>query len=126
MSTLEEGISLKTGQGCPVDHKNLSHQKTVRSKEETEGPKVEVDAAGVWHIRGFEEARFILRHPDTKQAGFKAEVIDKVPGMVNKAILYLEGPAHNQQRKQTARFFTPKTVSSNYEQLMINLVDELI
>ena len=38
----------------------------------------------------------------------------------------MEGKAHQQQRKQTARFFTPKTVSSNYRQFMETLSDQLV
>ena len=33
-------------------------------------------------------------------------------------ILYQEGKEHNEQRKQTARFFSPRAVSDNYRELM--------
>jgi cytochrome P450 len=61
------------------------------------------------------------------QAGFNADVVEKTSSSsTNKPILYQEGKVHNQQRKQTARFFTPKTVSSNYRQLVEMLSDRLI
>jgi cytochrome P450 len=41
-------------------------------------------------------------------------------------ILYQEGKEHNEQRKQTARFFTPKAVSDNYRQMMNKMADKLI
>ena len=46
--------------------------------------------------------------------------------MKNRPILYQEGKVHQQQRKQTARFFTPKTVSTNYRQFMEQLADQLV
>ena len=41
-------------------------------------------------------------------------------------ILYQEGKEHNEQRKQTARFFSPRTVSENYRELMEEFVGDLI
>ena len=75
---------------------------------------------------GFEEARAILRSSATKQAGFSSEQVRKLPGITNEPVLFMEGKAHQQQRKLTARFFTPKTVSSNYRQFMETLADQLV
>lgn len=114
------------GPRCPIDHNAWSHQKTARAAEPISTPIVR-DAAGVWQVRGFEEARTILRSANTKQAGFKAELLERLPtGIRNSPILYQEGKAHQLQRKQTARFFTPKTVSSDYRALMERLADELV
>lgn len=110
---------------CPVDHSVLSYQKAVRHVE-VSSPLLACDEHGVWHVRGFHEARAILRSSDTVQAGFGADFMEMVPGMTNMPILYLEGKEHNQQRKQTARFFAPKTVSTSYRQLMETLSDKLI
>jgi cytochrome P450 len=110
---------------CPVEHSSLSYQKTSRSTEVSITP-LERDAQGVWQVYGFEEARAILRSSATRQAGFNADQLAKIPGITNKPILYMEGKAHQQQRKQTARFFTPKTVSSNYRQFMETLSDQLV
>lgn len=116
---------------CPVDHSAWSRQKTASISDPTDsdepaGPPLERDASGVWHVRGFQEARAILRSDFTKQAGFGAQQIEQVSGFLKPAILFQEGPIHHQQRKQTARFFTPKAVDSNYRQLMNKLTDELI
>ncbi len=110
---------------CPIDHSAISEQKTTRSVE-LAGRAIEQDEQGVWHVRSFNAARAILRSPDTKQAGFNAEIVTHVPGQTNIPILYQEGKAHQLQRKQTARFFTPKTVSENYRQLMEKLSDDII
>jgi cytochrome P450 len=53
-------------------------------------------------------------------------VINRVAGAGNVPILYQEGKVHQQQRKQTARFFTPKAVSRDYRRLMETLADDLI
>ena len=113
----------------PVEHGSLSYQKTSRNagaSPETSSTPLQRDAQGVWQVHGFEEARTVLRSSATRQAGFNAEQLEKIPGVTNKPILYMEGKAHQQQRKQTARFFTPKTVSSSYRQFMETLADQFV
>jgi cytochrome P450 len=111
---------------CPIDHAAVSQKKTGKAAELAEALDIERAAGGSWHIRGFQEARAILRSPNTRQAGFRADVISRISGAGNVPILYQEGKAHQQQRKQTARFFTPKTVSRDYRRLMERLADNLI
>lgn len=132
MNTPTERIDLRPAERdgaqprCPIDHTTWSQQKTARAAEPTSVP-IERDAEGVWQVRGCEEARTILRSAHTKQAGFKAELLEQLPtGIKNSPILYQEGKAHQLQRRQTARFFTPRAVSSDYRLLMERLADELI
>ena len=108
----------KQSRGCPIDHSAFSRQKTAPVVEPIALP-IEQDETGTWHIRGFDEARSILRNANTRQAGFGAEQIGNEEMIQNKPILYQEGKVHLHQRKQTARFFTPKTVSSNYRQFIV-------
>jgi cytochrome P450 len=126
---LSERQSLKDGHAalqnrCPIEHTTYSRQKTAR--HEITGPRIQRDAAGVWQVRGFEEARAVLRSSETRQAGFGAEMLVRIPGQSNQPILFQEGKVHLQQRKQTARFFTPKTVSTSYRQMMETLSEQLI
>jgi len=110
---------------CPIDHSKLSRQKTdLRPDSSTQA--VERDAQGVWHVRGFDAARTILRGTDTQQGGFNAPTVMNVKVLINLPILYLEGKAHLSQRRQTARFFTPKTVTTDYSAFIEALADELI
>jgi cytochrome P450 len=109
--------------GCPVDH--APRRKSVRDAGRGSA-RLERDAAGVWHARGFDEVRAILRDANSRQAGFNAEMLVSRATMPNRPILYQEGKAHLEQRKQTARFFTPKTVSANYRRLMEAQADRLI
>lgn len=111
--------------GCPVDCAARSERKSARAGEPG-GVAIERDAAGVWHVRGFEQARAVLRAAETKQAGFRAEVLAHLPALRNLPILYQEGKVHQEQRRQTARFFTPKMVSASYRGLMERLSDQLI
>ena len=113
--------------GCPVDHSQYyGYQKTTRVVEPPDR-SIEQDANGLWHVRDFELARAVLRSTDVKQAGFKAEIIEKIPSMMtNPPILYMEGKEHLEQRKQTARYFTPATTSKNYRDFMTDLADQLI
>lgn len=126
MIETERTSPLDVGQPrCPVDHRSLSQQKTARVVEPVDRP-IECDSAGVWHVRGYHEARTILRGSATKQAGFNAELIERIPGAMRPPILYQEGNDHHTQRKQTARFFTPKAVSADYGALMEALSDRII
>ena len=110
---------------CPVDHAALSQRKTTRSHERV-GKPVECDASGVWHLRGHAQARGVLRSADTKQAGFNAELLERMPRKMRPPILYQEGQPHHEQRRQTARFFSPKAVSANYRDIMEELADGAI
>lgn len=110
---------------CPIDHEARARQKTAQVVEPA-GVPVERDERGVWHIRGFAEARAILRSSSTTQAGFNADMIGGVPGLMNKPMLYQDGKPHDLQRKQTAKFFAPKTVSANYRELMERQADQLV
>jgi cytochrome P450 len=116
---------VETRARCPVDHPAVLEQKTARTTE-AGGAPTERDAAGIWHVRKFADARTILRSTNTKQAGFRADVIERLPGAMNLPMLYQEGKAHQLQRKQTARFFTPSAVSENYRELMEVQVSHLV
>jgi cytochrome P450 len=124
-ATTQQDVSANTPARCPIDHRAFSQQKTPPVIEPI-GKSIEHDTTtGVWHIYSFEVARKILRSPNTIQAGFNADLIATLPNQ-NPPILYQDGKEHQLQRKQTARFFTPKTVSDNYRTLMENLSDKII
>src|SRR5215207_6729702 len=78
---------------CPVDHTAFSQQKRAQVSGSA-GQPLDRDAAGVWHVYNFAEARAILRQTDTKQAGFRAELIERMPRRMKLPVLYQEGEAH--------------------------------
>ncbi|WP_053057824.1 cytochrome P450 [Rubrobacter aplysinae] len=112
--------------GCPVDHAALSQRKTVRTVEAPAREAVEQGPDGVWHVRGHAQTREVLRSTEVKQAGFNAELLQKMPGEMRAPILYQEGKPHNEQRAKTARFFSPRAVSENYRGLMEEFAGGLI
>ncbi|MBV8086584.1 MAG: cytochrome P450 [Chloroflexi bacterium] len=89
-------------------------------------PRVELDVDGVWHVRGFAEARQLLRSADTQQAGFNADFVLGQSSVIDPPILYLEGPPHHDQRRDTAKFFTPVTVAKRYQARMEGTADRLL
>jgi cytochrome P450 len=107
--------------GCPVHH----GRKTIGEQSH---PSAEIyqDAQGVWHITGYAQARAILRSDVTKQAGFMAEDVQMAGFLTALPMLYLEGDAHRELRRQTAPFFTPVATSSQYRDLMGDYADEVI
>lgn len=74
----------------------------------------------------FAQARAILRNPNVKQAGFLAEQVGRIGTAARQPILFLEGEAHRVQRSATARFFTPRIVTTHHRELMADISDQLI
>ncbi len=85
-------------------------------------PRVEEDAAGVWHIRGYAEAKDLLKE-DLLQDGFNAEDINKI-GL--DPVLYQHGEVHRKQRAAIAKYFSPATVSQKHTAMMERAADEII
>jgi cytochrome P450 len=130
METMENNVQteqpIASSASCPFDEQALSWQKTAPPNTVKNVEAIERDEAGVWHIYSYEAAKALLRNTNTKQAGFNANLIERLPNTGNIPVLYQEGKEHQLQRKQTARFFTPKAVSDNYRQLMEKYSDQLV
>lgn len=116
----------ETVQQCPIDHEALS----LRRMPHTNGdqPSVLQDDKGVWHIHSYDIAKKIMRGQKTRQAGFGSEMVRELPGniMQKEPVLYQDGPEHKTQRRELARFFTPKTTSTQYRDLMEQYADEMV
>ncbi len=108
-----------------IDALILPDSKTNRAPHEVRSPRIECDSRGVWHIRGFAEAKSIL-NGETTQAGFNAELANKMPGNMIKPVLFQDGKPHLEQRRQTARFFTPTTVQDRYRPIMERYADKIL
>ncbi|MFE4663541.1 cytochrome P450 [Streptomyces sp. NPDC056716] len=76
---------------------------------------------GVWEVRGYDEARAVLRSTATVQAGLGIETVEKLPPSVRRPVLYRDGPEHREHRRQTARFFTPRRVDEHYREVMVRV-----
>lgn len=102
---------------------NASHSKTTRCPERG---KLEADANGVWHAYSHADVKTLLRLDGTRQAGFKAELVGRMPRGMRLPVLYQEGAEHRTQRSEIAKFFTPATISKSYRPFMERLADALI
>lgn len=99
-------------------------RKVARS--DTGGCPVNLDSNNVWRIRGHAAARAVLRSTDTEQAGLGVETVRKMPSRVRRPVLYRDGPEHRDDRRQTARFFTPRRVDEQYRDLMRDVAEAQI
>lgn len=94
---------------CPFDH--------ATDKRKSAGVATGRGVAAA-SVHGFEPVRAVLRNEDARQAGFKAELVERFKGMARPPILYLHSEAHRHQRSGTARFFVPKVVATRYRTVM--------
>lgn len=83
------------------------------------------DAHGVWHVRGYAEAKAILLAATT-QAGFNAELVAQMPIRIKQPVLFQDGAEHREQRAQIAKFFTPTYTQQQHTALMEKYADEII
>lgn len=85
-------------------------------------PCLEKDAHGTWHVRGYNEARDLLKE-DLIQDGFNAEELRKA-GF--DGVLYTSGEPHRQMRAAIAKYFSPATVQNTHMATIQKTADELI
>ncbi|GAA0798839.1 cytochrome P450 [Spirilliplanes yamanashiensis] len=103
----------------PVDHK-----RKVDRGEMAPGCPVHAAGGDVWRVQDYATAKSLLRHADTRQAGFGVENVQRLQGRMRMPVLYRDGAEHREHRRQTAKYFTPKRVETAYRGLMDRLADE--
>ncbi|GAB7106433.1 cytochrome P450 [Streptomyces phaeofaciens JCM 4814] len=104
-------------------------QETVRKVDRGPGRSgcpVSRGEDGTWRVRGYAAAREVLRSTETVQAGLGIETVEKLPPRIRRPVLYQDGPGHREQRRQTARFFTPRRVDEHYRELMTRVAQEQV
>jgi cytochrome P450 len=85
-------------------------------------PRVAKDANGTWHVRGYAEARDLLKE-ELIQDGFNAEDLRKA-GF--DGVLYMSGEPHRQMRAAIAKYFSPTTVQNTHMATIQKTADELL
>lgn len=103
--------------------------ESVRKVDRGLGPPgcpVSRAADGGWIVHGYPAARELLRSADTVQAGLGIETVEKLPRRIRRPVLYQDGPEHREQRRRTARFFTPRRVDEHYRALMTRVAEEQV
>lgn len=98
-----------------------NHSRTVPGPYQND-PRIERDADGTWHVRGYAEARDLLKE-EMIQEGFNAEDLRK-SGF--DAVLYQHGEPHRQSRAAIAKFFSPTTVQQSHMPLIEETAEEII
>jgi cytochrome P450 len=98
-----------------------NHSRTVPEPYKND-PRIERDSTGTWHVRGYAEARDLLKE-EMIQEGFNAEDIRK-SGF--DAVLYQHGEPHRQSRAGIAKFFSPTTVQQSHMPLIESTADEIM
>lgn len=78
---------------------------------------VEQDAQGLWHIRGWAEAKAVMLMNVT-QSGYGTEQMLKLRRYFPVSIAAIDGAEHRERRKQTAKLFTPTHSHQQYTQMM--------
>lgn len=106
---------------------DLDDRKTATLAGWTPQPPLSPDARGVLHVHSYALARAVLRAPEIEQNGFGADLMRKArASLMQLPVLFLEGQAHQELRRATARFFAPRAVEENYLGLMTRETDRLI
>lgn len=100
--------------------------RKIDRPDPVDGPAVTRRSAAEWQITGYAAARAMLRCGDTVQAGLGIDHTAKMPRRIRRPVLYQDGPGHREQRRQIARFFTPKRVDQHYRALMERVSEEQI
>lgn len=98
-----------------------NHSRTVPAPYKSD-PRIERDSTGTWHVRGYAEARDLLKE-EMIQEGFNAEDLRK-NGF--EAVLYQHGEPHRQSRAAIAKFFSPTTVQQSHMPLIESTADEIM
>ena len=98
-----------------------NHSRTVPEPYKND-PRIERDSTGTWHVRGYAEARDLLKE-EMIQEGFNAEDLRK-SGF--DAVLYQRGEPHRQSRAGIAKFFSPTTVQQSHMPLIESTADEIM
>ncbi len=112
--------------GCPHEKGNSERKSGIHPSTSPNGDGIECIDAGHLRITGFAPARQLLRGGGLRQAGFKAELLERVRGRARMAVLFQEGEEHKKQRIATGRFFAPRVVDTRYRELMTTLSDGLV
>ena len=84
-------------------------------------------ANGTLEVHNYELARGVLRAPQVEQSGFGADIMRGMKrSLMRLPMLFVEGEQHQEQRRATAKFFSPKWAEENYRDLIERETTRLI
>jgi len=104
---------------CPV-RDNADRRKSAPLAARYTRP----DAGAHW-VKSAAMARDILRHPESVQAGAGAEALH-FENPEHAPVFFLDGVVHHRKRIKTARFLSPKAVSTQHYKVMEEVAESLV
>lgn len=86
-----------------------SSPRFTRPDEPADSCPIAQTSSKVWTVRDYQLAEKLMssRQP-TRQWGFGAHNLDRLPILFRRPVLYMEGEEHRKMRSKTARFFSPR------------------
>jgi cytochrome P450 len=110
----------------PCPHQSGEDDRKSAKVAESAGAAMQGQSGKVFRIDNFNLARQVLRSGAVRQAGFRADLLDRFSQPAHAPVLFQEGEAHQKQRSATARFFSPKVVTTQYRALIDTLSRTLV
>ncbi len=103
----------------------VSSTLSERGGRGSPGRKVTQTGHATCRVSGYREARAIMLG-DATQAGFNAELVQRMPSQMVPPVLFQDGEAHREQRIQSARYFSPAVTRDRHEAIMNRYADEIV
>jgi len=119
---MTHGIEASDGGPLPAaddDRKSAKAAERGRAAGQTQSGQV-------FRIDTFNLARQVLRSGGVRQAGFRADLLERFSQPAHAPVLFQEGETHQKQRSATAKFFAPKVVTTQYRALIDTLSRRLV
>lgn len=110
---------------CPVDHGRAAEPTDIRKTTFGQHHTPGVEQIGdVWHLRSYAAVRQVLRDAEGVRQGIEND--NPLFTRLRQPVIFLDGAPHREQRAAIARFFTPKTVGSEYQGIIEHYTDTLL
>lgn len=104
-----------------------SSPRFTRKAKATGGCPFAQTAANEWTVRDYKLAeKLISSRQPTRQWGFGAHNLERLPIWFRRPVLYAEGEEHRTMRSKTARFFSPRRTRDIHVQVIQDATDEAI
>ena len=112
-------VNLNMATGCPA-HELRTDSKTARLAANYVRPQ----PGSLW-IRGFNQARKLLRSGSLRQAGVEVAPVEK-EDPTRASIFFLDGEAHQKRRAAILPFFSPTAIATRHLRVMQENTDKLL
>lgn len=99
---------------CPFPHATPAPPRDIRKTTFGQHHLPGIERIGeTWHLRSHAAVRQVLRDTENVRQGIKND--NPLFTRLRQPVIFQDGASHREQRAAIARFFTPKTVGSEYQ-----------